>query len=197
MSAPLITIIPPAEPVRAVVINYTSLSNRSIHRPAAQWKPVRPSLRIDALLKDWEPAKPRIPIPIAPLKPHKRRLILGVAGFVIMVVGSFGLTWVRDSTDWRDEQQAGRRSAIFQQGKALQGQIEAQSRQADRLEEKAQLLLQYATDLRYSGLLQDSTRQAEQADTLLADRDRLQMEIDHTRQRLAELNQEMATLPRR
>lgn len=197
MSSPLITTAPSAEPVRAVVTNHAGWPNRSNCRPATQWKPVRSNKRIDALLKDWEPAKPRAQIPVAPLKPHRRRLILGVAGFVVVVAGFFGLMWVHDATDWRDEQQAGRRRAIFQQGKALQGQIEAQTLQADRLEEKAQLLLQYATDLRYSGLIDGSIRQVEQADALLADHDRLQMEIDLTRKRLAALNQEMATLPRR
>jgi len=197
MSRPLITTAPPAGPVRAVVTYNASRPNRSIHRPATQWKSVRPNLRIESLLKDWEPSKPRVQIPISPIKPHKRRLILGVAGFVVMAAVSFGLSWFHDFTGWRDEQQAGRRSAIFQQGKALQGQIEAQVRQVDRLEEKAQLLLQYATDLRYSGLIDGSTRQVEQADALLADRDHLQAEIDRTRQRLAALSQELATLSRR
>lgn len=197
MSAPSITTAPSAEPDWAVVANNAGRPNRSIHRPATQWKTSKPNLRIAALLKNWEPSKPRVQIPIAPIKPHKRRLILGVAGFVVMVAGFFALTLVHDSRGWRVEQQAGRRSAIFQQGKALLGQIEAQARQADRLEEKALLLLQYATDLRYSGLIDGSTRQVEQADALYAERDHLQTEVDHTRQRLAALSQELATLPRR
>jgi hypothetical protein len=197
MSAPSITTAPSAEPDWSALANNAGRPNRSIYRPATQWKTSKPNLRIASLLKDWEPAKPIAPIPVAPLKPHKRRLILGVAGFVVMVAGFFALTWVHDSRDWRDEQQAGRRSAIFQQGKALLGQIAVQARQADRLEEKALLLLQYAADLRYSGSIDSSIRQVEQADAFLADRDHLQTEIEHTHKRLAALSQELAALPRR
>ena len=124
--------------------------------------------------------------------PHKRYLVRFTIGLVVLVFTCLGVAWAHESTGWHNEEWSRRHQAILLQGTALHGQIRALSRQAERLDEKALIMTQYAADLRYSLFAYDAAEKVQQADLILADRDRLLVEIVHQRRRLAVLREEMA-----
>ena len=126
--------------------------------------------------------------------PHKFYLKLFAAGFVLLVAGGFGWAWVRESAAWRNEERARQHEAFLLQGRALQGQIEKLTQHTERLDEKARILTQYSSDLRYSFPGNDDSLLLRQVDQVLADRDRLLREIENERQRLATVRNSMAAL---
>jgi hypothetical protein len=156
--------------------------------------PARADVPLAAAFQSWQQAAIGNRAPVAAPAPHKRYLILGAAGFVLMVACGFGLAWARETVGWRNDEHSRRHGALLQQGVALHGQIETYTRQAERLEEKARTLMQYATDLRYSFPDNDGSRELQQADAALADRDHLLEEIKTRRERLAELKENIAAL---
>lgn len=160
-------------------------------------KTVRIVLPLAVAFEGWERDVIRNRVPLAAPAPHKRYLMFFVTGFVLIVASSFGLAWARESAGWRGEERARRQGAIFQQAAAARGEMAALTRQAERLEEKARILLQYSSDLRYSLNGYDGSLQIRQADAVLADRDRLLAEIENRRQRLAGLHKDMAVLTER
>jgi len=147
-----------------------------------------------AAFEDWERAMLRNRAPVAVPAPHKRYLIFFAVCCVLAVAVCFGLAWIRESAGWRDEVRAQRHGAILLQGTALHGEIETLAQQSARLEEKARILMQYATDLRYSFDGGYGSLQIKQADAVLADRDRLLREIENRRQRLSALGLDVAAL---
>jgi hypothetical protein len=147
-----------------------------------------------AAFQGWEQAAIRNRRPVTAPAPHKRYLVLGALGVVLIVACSFAFAWVRETGSWRNEAQSRRHAAIMMQGAALHGQIENLSLQAERLDEKARILLQYSSDLRYSYPSQDDSLEIKQADAVLADRDRLLAEIENRRERLKELSKNIANM---
>ena len=166
--------------------------------PGKRPVPKRKSLRVNQPLaeafKSWEHDLINNPEPVEAPAPHKRYLVLLAAGFTVAVACVFGLVWAREAAGWRNEERARQQQALVVQGKALHGQIESFTRQAERLEEKARILTQYSSDLRYSFPGNDGSLLLKQADDLLADRDRLLAEIEHRRKRLTQLSQDIAVL---
>jgi hypothetical protein len=124
--------------------------------------------------------------------PHKRYLAYATASLVVIVVSLFGFAWARESAGWRNEALARKHGALLLQGTALRSQIDTLTQQALRMEEKSRILVEYAVDLRYSGV--DDSRQLEQAGQAYADRDRLLNEVDKLRQRLRVVRRELAAL---
>ncbi len=165
-------------------------------RPAPRKRIVRieQPLPLAEAFKSWEHDLINNPAPVAAPAPHKFYLKLLVAGFVLMVAGGFGWAWVSESAAWRNEDRARQHEAILLQGKALHGQIESLTQHTDRLEEKARILTQYSSDLRYSFPGNDGSLLLRQVDQVLADRDRLLLEIENQRQRLAAVRNDMAAL---
>jgi hypothetical protein len=126
--------------------------------------------------------------------PTTRYLRIFTAGVVLLAAGCLVLAWAHTSAAWREEARAQRRELILQQGMALHGQIKTLALQAERQEEKARTLLQYSSDLRYSFYGNAGAREAEQAESVLVDRDRLLAEIAVRRQQLSDLSKESAVL---
>lgn len=168
--------------------------------PGTRQVPRRKIVRIEQPMplaeafKSWEHDLISNPAPVAAPAPHKRYLKFFAAGFVLVVAGGFGLVWARESATWRNEDRARQHEAILLQGKALHGQIGSLTQHTDRLEEKARILTEYSSDLRYSFPGNDGSLLIKQADQVLADRDRLLLEIENQRQRLAGLRNDMAAL---
>lgn len=168
--------------------------------PGPRLAPKRRIVRIEQPLplaeafKSWEHDLINNPAPVEAPAPHKFYLKLFAAGFTVAVACVFGLVWAREAAGWRNEERARQHQALVVQGKALHGQIESFTRQAERLEEKARILTQYSSDLRYSFPGNDGSLLIKQADNLLADRDRLLAEIEHRRQRLSQLSRDIAVL---
>lgn len=132
--------------------------------------------------------------PVAAPAPARRYLIIFTAGLVLLAAGWLGQSWLRASAGWQEEARMQRRELILQQGMALHAQIKTLALQAERLEEKASTLLQYSSDLRHSFYGNAGASEMEQADRVLADRDRLLGEMAARRQQLSDLRQESAAL---
>jgi len=168
--------------------------------PGTRQAPRRKSVRLEPRLplaeafKQWENELINNPAPVEAPAPHKFYLKLFAAGFVLLVVCGFGWAWVRESAAWRNEEKARQHEAFLQQGRALQGQIDKLTQHTERLDEKARTLTQYSSDLRYSFPGNDGTALLKQVDQVLADRDRLLLEIEDQRQRLAAVRHGMAEL---
>lgn len=126
--------------------------------------------------------------------PTRRYLFIFTTGLVLLAAGWLGLAWARASVGWQDEARGQRRDQILQQGMALHAQIKTLTLQAERLQEKSRILLQYSTDLRYSFYGDAGVSEIKQANSVLADRDRLLGEIAARRQKLADLREESAAL---
>lgn len=174
---------------------------RRVARAGAGRRPVPPKrkvVRIDPPLADafqhWEQELINNPAPVEAPPPHKLYLKLIIAALTLAVAGVFGLLWAREAATWRDEELARQRQALVVQGRALHGQIESLTRQAERLEEKARMLAQYSTDQRFSFPGYDDTLLLKQTGDVLADRDRLLAEIEDRRRRLSRLRQDLAGL---
>ncbi len=165
-----------------------------VKKPAPKPKTVRPDLPLADAFAAWEHDVVSNPLPVELPAPHKRYLILFTAGFVLLVAVWFGWAWARESVGWRNEAEAQRHAAILLQATVLHGQMETFTRQAQRLEDKARILTEFATDLRNSPTGDDGSLQLRQADVVLAERDRLLNEIDKHRQRLLGLRRELAAV---
>lgn len=165
-------------------------------RPAPRRKIVRiePTVPLAEAFKSWEHELINNPASVEAPAPHKFYLKLLVAGFVLMVACGFGWAWVRESAAWRNEERARQHEAFLLQGKALQGQIDKLTQHTERLDEKARILTQYSVDLRYSFPGNDGSLLLRQVEQVLADRDRLLLEIEGQRQRLAVVRSNMAAL---
>lgn len=144
--------------------------------------------------KSWEHELINNPAPVEVPAPHKFYLKLFAASFVLLVACGFGWAWVRESAAWRNEERGRQHEAFLLQGKALQGQIDKLTQHTERLDEKARILTQYSSDLRYSFPGNDGSLLLKQVDQVLADRDRLLLEIENERQRLATVRNNLATL---
>jgi hypothetical protein len=165
-------------------------------RPAPRRKIVRiePTVPLAEAFKSWEHELINNPAPVEAPAPHKFYLKLFAAGIVLLVALGFGWAWVRESATWRNEERARQHEAFLLQGRALQAQIDKLTQHTERLEEKARILTQYSADLRYSFPGNDGSLLLKQVDQVLADRDRLLLEIENQRQRLAVVRSNMAEL---
>lgn len=162
--------------------------------PRKRMVPIGQPMPLAEAFKSWEHELINNPAPVEAPAPHKRYLVLLAAGFTVAVACVFGLVWAREAAGWRNEERARQHQALVGQGKALHGQIDTFTRQAERLEEKARILTQYSADLRYSFPGNDGSLLLKQADEVLADRDRLLAEIEHRRQRLSQLSRDITAL---
>lgn len=163
-------------------------------RPAPPRKVVRIEPPLAEAFQQWEDELLKHPAPIEAPVPTTLYLKLIVAGLVLAVAVFFGLLWAREAAAWRSEARARQHQALVVQGRALQGQIDSFTRQVERLDEKASVLAQYATDQRFSFPGYDDSHLTKQVGDITADRDRLQAEIADRRRQLARLRQDLAKL---